>query len=577
MKRIEIDGVVVEVRENLWAALRRLAPDNSVRVLWIDALSINQFNTEERNHQVAQMGQVFSKAKQVAVWLGESDEHSSNVFQLLSNVSQWKKICHSPDNHPTEVRALKAFCERKYWKRLWIIQELLLARDIYVYCGEDSCKWFRLWWFLQTVEKSSPALAHDWRLGEYSNLPSHQNIFAAICPSKSLLPFRIKDMKTPQTNWRVYHPGPPLMKLVQEYGDSECEDRRDKIFGLSGLAPVCCKEATPIDYSISWQELYQKSWHHFYSHILYLDLHHHYIRDPLTNPILTYQILDQRLQFETPIAISIISLMRENLLHLSRERIFTASETISSYCSIRGSILSVDRPQIEKETSTATSGSSGFTNMNVAQLKYIEWILLNRSYRHLSITQEYDLVDSIKGERLALEDIWTDHHGIKHQEESHSRSTFSLPGIEELQAVPSRTMKEFDRIICEVKKAIPNCSAERCSVALEKNGMVCIVPRQSQVGDLICEFASSNILVILRAHELPYKTPYTEHPWTKYRVIGRAINFVKAPPDQSFSIADSISIGRQTFDPSRRVLLDLDVEAFQVLTRVSATPNVIPS
>jgi hypothetical protein len=42
--------------------------------LWIDALSIDQTNNPERDHQLAIMGSIFSRAAKTIVWLGTATE-----------------------------------------------------------------------------------------------------------------------------------------------------------------------------------------------------------------------------------------------------------------------------------------------------------------------------------------------------------------------------------------------------------------------------------------------------------------------------------------------------------------------
>lgn len=49
---IMVDGMRVDVRENLWWALWHIRFEQGVRVMWIDALCIDQENLKERNHQV---------------------------------------------------------------------------------------------------------------------------------------------------------------------------------------------------------------------------------------------------------------------------------------------------------------------------------------------------------------------------------------------------------------------------------------------------------------------------------------------------------------------------------------------
>ena len=55
-RTITLNGCIFPVRENLWLALKRLRLKDGERLIWIDALCINQEDIEERNTQVAQMG-----------------------------------------------------------------------------------------------------------------------------------------------------------------------------------------------------------------------------------------------------------------------------------------------------------------------------------------------------------------------------------------------------------------------------------------------------------------------------------------------------------------------------------------
>ena len=51
---------------------------------WVDAIYINQADDEEKSGQVARMDRIFASAKNVRVWLGESDEDSEVVIYLSS-------------------------------------------------------------------------------------------------------------------------------------------------------------------------------------------------------------------------------------------------------------------------------------------------------------------------------------------------------------------------------------------------------------------------------------------------------------------------------------------------------------
>ncbi|KUJ09719.1 HET-domain-containing protein, partial [Mollisia scopiformis] len=70
VKGVELNGRRVEIRVNLWLALVHLRRTKEERLLWIDAICINQADLEERSEQVQIMAYIYSRAKRVLVWLG---------------------------------------------------------------------------------------------------------------------------------------------------------------------------------------------------------------------------------------------------------------------------------------------------------------------------------------------------------------------------------------------------------------------------------------------------------------------------------------------------------------------------
>jgi len=69
---ILVDGKTLSIRENLHLALSRLRNRHLDRVLWIDAICINQEDLDERASQIRYMAIIYGKAKCVNVWLGDS-------------------------------------------------------------------------------------------------------------------------------------------------------------------------------------------------------------------------------------------------------------------------------------------------------------------------------------------------------------------------------------------------------------------------------------------------------------------------------------------------------------------------
>jgi hypothetical protein len=144
LKYIQIDGKMCRIRGNLWEALRRLVQWSIPRVLWVDALCINQGDDNERNHQVAQMGTIFHRAKRVCVWLGPEELWITRpTFNFLEI-----PVLLDRDN---DLSRFSWLCNLEYWKRLWIIQEVVLAADITVYWGHAILPWETLSWAFFTL------------------------------------------------------------------------------------------------------------------------------------------------------------------------------------------------------------------------------------------------------------------------------------------------------------------------------------------------------------------------------------------------------------------------------------------
>lgn len=141
MKTIEIDTKIFKICENLWAALCHLVPTKESRVLWIDAICVNQDNDKKRGHQVEQMGEIYGQATKVVVWLGVGSTESKLAFEVLACMRLWMNPILAPvvsikKEVVRKLNAVKSICVCDYWTRLWIMQKVLIAQDIVVRCGQ---------------------------------------------------------------------------------------------------------------------------------------------------------------------------------------------------------------------------------------------------------------------------------------------------------------------------------------------------------------------------------------------------------------------------------------------------------
>ncbi|PVH70976.1 HET-domain-containing protein, partial [Cadophora sp. DSE1049] len=129
---IRMNGEHFAIRENLFRALRSLRHGHEPRVLWIDALCINQKSILERGHQVRQMGEVYSTAKQVIVWLGKHQQSSSLRGKDPLYLLKWLELRDNATLAIDAMEVLQILSRNEYWQRLWIVQEIYMAKSIII-------------------------------------------------------------------------------------------------------------------------------------------------------------------------------------------------------------------------------------------------------------------------------------------------------------------------------------------------------------------------------------------------------------------------------------------------------------
>ena len=241
-KYIVIDGYEFPIRDNLWTALRRMRYKRRERALWVDALSICQDDPEEKAEQVSMIGDIFRQARRVLVWVGERERHSNRLFVPPSP----KAVAADPQSNETRANVWAEFLRRDYWSRRWIIQELILASHITVYCGADSMSWRTL-----IEERHHPPVAH----AETPRGPGGERFLGYIdkvgffeqTTAHSLF-FRIVEMRKARVR------AVPLLELMMIFRESKCSDDLDKVYAFLTLDSQRL-DIQP-DYSIKFEQLF---------------------------------------------------------------------------------------------------------------------------------------------------------------------------------------------------------------------------------------------------------------------------------------------------------------------------------
>jgi hypothetical protein len=149
---IKVNNDPMYITASLESALRHLRGRHRPRLVWADAICIDQDDPEERNQQVNQMGWVYRQANHTVIYLGEGTPETSLFLEALQSKSpvDWKpphfrrgSIERVRDvlGSEVEVAARAWIVGRPWFKRVWILQELVLSKDPWIQCGTSATRW----------------------------------------------------------------------------------------------------------------------------------------------------------------------------------------------------------------------------------------------------------------------------------------------------------------------------------------------------------------------------------------------------------------------------------------------------
>lgn len=83
---IRLNGRIVSAPASSVAAVKCVRLPEDDRVIWIDALCIDQADLDERAHQVAMMASIYSKSTGNLIYLGEEDKYSERAIGSIHKV-----------------------------------------------------------------------------------------------------------------------------------------------------------------------------------------------------------------------------------------------------------------------------------------------------------------------------------------------------------------------------------------------------------------------------------------------------------------------------------------------------------
>jgi len=237
---ILVNKKVTLITENLYLALLHLR-QRQVTMLWVDALCINQDDLAERASQVAQMKDVYRTAAFVLIWLGESNELSERAFDELHGLSEHLDYDEAVpnrffdnaemDKHPQRWRAISEILYRPWFRRVWVIQEALSARQAMMVCGKDILD---LNLFLKLMNSMIRANVLDTIMSYHPN--RHELSGGPMRVAMEQIEFLVK-AKFEITNFFSLHKfKQTLLTYLVETRWAEATNPLDKVYGILSLA-----------------------------------------------------------------------------------------------------------------------------------------------------------------------------------------------------------------------------------------------------------------------------------------------------------------------------------------------------
>ncbi|KAL8647123.1 MAG: hypothetical protein Q9226_006565 [Calogaya cf. arnoldii] len=239
------------VTANLYSALTRISElEEGALTIWADAICINQGDLHERAAQVLIMPKIYAQATQVIVDIGEQVDDSEIILHLCANygallgplrnqkgTGAWPNLEHFDRGEWGRNEwwsGLISLCSRPWFRRVWVVQEIELARSIKMLCGYVFFKW----WDLATVIR---ILNRDGLLARVGSV--------AYRGCQAIL------------TMEPHSPGSLNASILPSLSSNrvrEATNPRDKVYAIMGIvADKQLSTTLGVDYSVSTEQVFE--------------------------------------------------------------------------------------------------------------------------------------------------------------------------------------------------------------------------------------------------------------------------------------------------------------------------------
>lgn len=260
-KRIDLDGHSFSVTHNLHGLLKRLRHKRAPGFYWVDAICINQQDLSERGQQVQLMKAIYEHAKQVLIWLGPASADSDIAMDLIDEITdadsefdsaesesivlqrwsaQLQASLENPDDHH-KWQALASLFDRPWWRRAWIRQEVAVASDAWVLCGDDRLQsWTTMIQAMEAINRIAADFEPFTKILGGQSSGYHQAIVVDTFRESIEEDGCVTDEE----------------HLLLHGRQCEATDPRDRVFALIGLAGDQARAALVPDYELAEPEVF---------------------------------------------------------------------------------------------------------------------------------------------------------------------------------------------------------------------------------------------------------------------------------------------------------------------------------
>ncbi|KAK3352890.1 heterokaryon incompatibility protein-domain-containing protein [Lasiosphaeria hispida] len=244
-------GGHIPITKSCQNVLTSLAPGGKEpRYLWIDAVCINQEDSTEKETQIPLMGDIYRGASHVLAFPdGDTTLPMGDFIRRLSyelfrekdtrpksaapRVTQWAKTIPSPRggvlsgllnwaalsylrdgwNIPLQSGwldrkswiALRGILQNQYWRRAWIVQEIVLARSLILVYGNNTFTW------------------------------DHLSLISQLLTSNPMIPAILSREANGKPIWDLHHTLPRYTPMINQLKGLEHESRRLPVSELLNL------------------------------------------------------------------------------------------------------------------------------------------------------------------------------------------------------------------------------------------------------------------------------------------------------------------------------------------------------